>query len=187
MAVSANHQLIQDLIGVFYGWGGASPPPYRTIESAKIPEPYHTLLVHDRDMTSTLEKYHGRKIQLQPDCTCENDGMLKRRVALLTHNPHRIVEVGAIRIAMRRFGPAAADLIRHAQMPLGAVLRECDVRYVSRPCVFFQIESDELLRRMLNLTALHHLYGRQNILSDSEGHSLAEVLEILPPMENADG
>ena len=67
------------------------------------------------------------------------------------------------------------------------MLREFDVSYRSCPNAFLCLESDETLGQMLGLKCGHTLYGRRNVLVDLEQRILAEVLEILPPMEDADG
>ena len=49
----------------FYRRNGHSLPPLEEIDPARIPEPYKSLLVHQHDMTSTLENFYGGRIRLQ--------------------------------------------------------------------------------------------------------------------------
>src|SRR5258708_29470319 len=48
----------------FYARSGLPLPPLEQIEGEEVPEPCKTLLVHDTDMTSTLEAFHGRSLHL---------------------------------------------------------------------------------------------------------------------------
>ena len=48
----------------FYHLGKRDLPSIEPIDRLEIPEPYKSLLVHERDMTSTLSKFHDDIIQL---------------------------------------------------------------------------------------------------------------------------
>jgi hypothetical protein len=49
----------------FYARSGNTLPPLDQVEGQAVPEPYRTLLVHDHDMTSTLENFHRAGIHLR--------------------------------------------------------------------------------------------------------------------------
>ncbi|HMP18156.1 MAG TPA: hypothetical protein PKD72_14120 [Gemmatales bacterium] len=40
-------------------------PDYRFIQPVEIPEPYRSLLVHDRHMTVAMEEYHDEKVEVK--------------------------------------------------------------------------------------------------------------------------
>ena len=94
-----------------------------------MPEPYRELLVHDQDMTSTLEKHHGESLEL---CRLETrnsenrrgDGALWRHVLLVGTRSGEIREAGAIRIDLRYFSSAARWEVLQGLKPLGAILAE---------------------------------------------------------------
>src|SRR5262245_51547803 len=48
----------------FYCRSGLSLPPLEIVDAEGVPEPYRSLLVHERDMTSTLEAFHQAGIHL---------------------------------------------------------------------------------------------------------------------------
>ena len=50
----------------FYQRRGLHLPPLEVVDAASVPEPYHGLLVHERDMTSTLEAFHQDRVHLRP-------------------------------------------------------------------------------------------------------------------------
>ena len=148
-----------------------------------MPEPYRELLVHDQDMTSTLEAFHGEKLELCRLESRRSDGALWRQVLLVGARSGEIREAGAIRIDLRHFNTEARWEVLEGQKPLGAILADHRVAYESRPRLFFAFDASERTDRLLGLGARGRtLYGRQNVLSSPSG-VLAEVVEILPPVE----
>ena len=43
---------------------GRTLPPIEQVPGESVPEPYRQLLVHQDDMTPTLEKFHGDRVHL---------------------------------------------------------------------------------------------------------------------------
>ena len=152
-----------------------------TAETGAMPQPYRQLLVHERDMTSTLERFHGESLFLRPVERRREGEHLLRRVILMGSESGRPREFGAIRIDLAAFEPAAREEILASRRPLGAILALFEVPYTSRPRRFFRLESAAWLNELFHLESSRALYGRQNILATPSGRSLAEVVEILPP------
>jgi chorismate-pyruvate lyase len=148
-----------------------------------MPEPYRGLLVHGKDMTSTLEAFHGESIELRPVVVQRGDDVVMRQVLLVGERSGRPLEFGAIRIDLSGFGAEARGEILAARRPLGAILARHGVQYTSRPRCYFSLGSDPCMARLLGLRGPRTLFGRQNILWSREGKPLAEVVEILPPVE----
>ena len=48
----------------FYARSGLTLPPLDSVDGEAVPEPFRSLLVHEKDMTSTLENHHGRRLHL---------------------------------------------------------------------------------------------------------------------------
>lgn len=155
-------------------------PGIELIEAAAIPEPYRSLLVHDKDMTGTLAAYWKQSIALLPLAVHREGDVLYRQV-VLTAGPDRIpVEAGAIKIHLNRFPPEALPVITQSLQPLGAVLSEYKVPYVSAPRGFFRLAANKQLREAFDDPREQVLYGRRNRLTTPTGETLAEVIEILP-------
>ena len=152
---------------------------------SRMPEPYRSLLVHDRDMTSTLETFHGESLTLRLLDKLRVPGALLRKVVLVGQDSGRALEFGAIRIQLTAFSALARWMIVEGRMPLGAILARLAIPYTSSPRLFFRLESDQRIERKLQLSSRATLYGRQNVLSDPAGRPLAEVVEILPPAPQA--
>ena len=146
-----------------------------------MPEPYRRLLVHDRDMTPTLEAAHGREIRLRVIQREVENGQVNRTVVLTLDDDETAVEVGAIRIFMAHLPPAVRESVLGHRAPFGAILARHDVAHYSRPIAYFEIIPDSVIRYALGINGVPALYGRRNTIWDSSDHTLAEVVEILPP------
>lgn len=166
----------------YYAAAGAPLPPIEVIEGREVPAPYHGLLVHLRDMTSVLEDFHGGAIGIRLLRAERTNEVYARQVVLELASTRRPVEFGAIHIHLERFGPATRRLILEARRPLGGILKEHSIPYVSRPSAFIRVGADEVMSALLGIAGDRPLYGRQNVLYDPAARPLAEVIEILPPI-----
>jgi chorismate-pyruvate lyase len=165
----------------FYARSGLALPPLDQLDGEAVPEPQRTLLVHDRDMTSTLENFHGAGVHLRLVSRARQGDDYFREVVLVLEGSERPVEFGAIQIHLDRFPENARQAILEEHFPLGHVLRYHAISYTSRPKAFLRIASDKLISNLLRLQGAHILYGRHNTLCNPAGESLAEIVEILPP------
>ena len=174
----AEHELYP--LSAFCGDEGIELPPYRVITSAEVPEPYHGLLVHTRDMTSVLQDFHNQNIHLENVYLRRETDRVLRRVTLIREDG-RPVEFGAIEISLQPFPDAAQRDILACHTPLGAILRLHEVGYVSKTKGFFEIESNRLIGEALRMETPARLYGRMNVLLSADDRVLARAIEILPP------
>jgi len=166
----------------FYSAEGRSLPFIERIEGNAMPQPYRQLLVHDGDMTPTLERFHKSRISLKLfDKRLGDDGWLSRRVALLLDETDQPVEFGAIRINLNLFSEEARQHICEGKRPLGTILNEDGLMHSSRPVAYLRVKSDDLINETLSLNGSQTLYGRRNVLFNELNQPLAEVVEILPP------
>ena len=165
----------------FYARSGTTLPPLDQVEGQAVPEPYRTLLVHDHDMTSTLETFHGAGVHLRLLGRERKGDDYFREVLLVLDGSERPVEFGAIQIHLDRFPDAARRDILEERYPLGHVLKDHAIPYASRPKAFLRIASDKIINSVLHLQGAHVLYGRRNTLSNPAGEPLAQIVEILPP------
>jgi hypothetical protein len=178
-AFSATHPLDD-----FYSRAGLKLPRIDVIPGHVVPQPYQQLLVHDDDMTPTLEKFYESQIHLEVLRSERLGDFYFREVVLRTDDADERVEFGAIKMFLNLFPAAAQAEILAERLPLGSILAKYRIQHTSRPKCFLRIESDDLINRSLNLSGNHILYGRRNTLSTPEDHPLAEIVEILPPAKN---
>lgn len=151
------------------------------LEAEELPQPYRVLLAHDRDMTGTLEAYFKQSMTLRVFGKKLQGDSLYRQVVLEGVEDGRPREFGAIRIDLSCFDGQTRELVAQCQVPLGRVLREHHVAYVSNPSAYLKVMPDELLSRALQVDS-GPLYGRKNELKMPDGRAIAQIIEILPPL-----
>lgn len=134
-------------------------------------------------MTPTLEEFYGRPLGLTVMSREREEDAYLREVVLTLAAEKRPIEYGAIRIHLNRLPPAARRSVLEEQRPLGKILETEAVAHLSWPQAFFRIESDTRTRSALRLGQAGELYGRRNVLLDGSRHLLAEVIEVLAPVE----
>lgn len=166
----------------FYAQTGQSLPPIEAVDGSAVPEPYRSLLVHNKDMTPTLEEYWGAKVHLWILRRQHRDDFYFRQVVLLLDGSDQPVEYGAIKINLALFPAAARRDILEERIPLGHVLAAHQIAHSSRPKAYLRIEADAHICKALNLTGSQSLFGRRNTLADVVQRPLAEIIEILPPV-----
>ena len=164
-----------------YSRRGLRLPAIERVEGSVIPQPYRDLLVHERDMTPTLEAFHGEPIRLRVVSRHTSSGILFREVVLVSAESARPVEFGAIRIRLDGFGTSAQELILEGLVPLGTILKRENVPHRSDPQRYLRVEPDQVVAQALELEGREPLYGRHNLISSQNGRVLAEMVEILPP------
>ena len=170
----------------FYTAAAQPLPAIREIAAAEMPEPYRRLLVHNRDMTTTLEAFHGVRTHLRLLTSKAEGGVYRREVVLALVSLETPVEFGAATIQLDLLPPEARQAVIGAQRPLGGVLIGFGVKFISRPKAFISIEPDETISRVLELELCSTtLYGRCNALLDAQDRVLADIVEILPPVDAA--
>src|SRR5437016_9073765 len=116
----------------FYAQMGLTLPPLQQLDGEAVPQPYKRLLVHQDDMTPTLEKFHRRDIHLRLLGRRRKGNGYFREVVLLLDGTDQPVEFGAIKIYLDRFAAEARRHILEEQRPLGHILHECGDRKSTR-------------------------------------------------------
>jgi len=181
VSTSLTPQSVAYPLDEFYSRSGLNLPPLDQVDGEAMPEPYKSLLVHERDMTSTLESFHKTGIHLRLISREQRGDEYFREVVLSIDGSENPVEFGAIKIHLNRFSEQAQQVILREQFPLGHILKDFGIGYQSRPKAFLRIASDKTINGLLGLSGAHLLYGRRNTLLNPAGEPLAEIVEILPP------
>lgn len=166
----------------FYARERVALPRIEAVSPAAMPEPFRSLLVHDEDMTPTLEAYHRSDIHIEVWGREQRGEFYSREVVLRLDRDQRAVEFGANKVNLSLFEPAVRRLILDEYLPLGHILHLRKVPHRGHPLGYLRIESDLLMNRAFRLTGRHTLYGRRNTIRDSQGRPLSEIVEILPPV-----
>ncbi len=159
------------------------PPPLEAavVDPADIPQPQRRLLVHYRDMTSTLQNHFGEPIALRVlDRKLDHD-YYSRHIVLETAGTLRPAEYGAIRVHLPSLDESARAELLEGRTPMGEILNGRGLTYRCCPGAFFRLFSNALIDQSLRLETPQWLFGRCNCLAGEQGRTIAEVIEILPP------
>ncbi len=151
------------------------------LDPAQLPEPYRRLLVHENDMTGTLERYQGQAMVLRVAEKIVTPREVMRQVELVGEQDQTVAEFGAIRIHLDCFDEEPRRLVLEGRRPLGGILTSFSIGFVSRPGIFFRIRPHRTIQTSLGPARDGWLYGRCNQLFTSAGASIADAVEILPP------
>ncbi len=152
----------------FYAQAGQPLPPLNQVDGEAVPEPFKTLLVHQNDMTPTLEKFYGRTFICRCSGRRRKGDVYFREVVLRLDGTNQAVEFGAIKINLALFTPATREKILQEHLPLGHILAEDDIPHASRPSAYLRLASDKLINEVLALSGAQVLYGRRNTLFDPQ-------------------
>jgi len=169
-------------LSTFEGVRGQRATSAEAIPAEAVPEPYHGLLVHDRDMTGTLEAHFGQPMVLRVLQKRIEDDLLFRQVLLQGQRDGRTAEFGAIRIDLACFDGEARQRVEASHQPLGGILRVFDLPYTSKPSAYLNVDADAFVREALGAGSTTALYGRRNTLTAPDGRVMARIIEVLPPL-----
>ncbi len=166
----------------FYARERVPLPRIEVVRAEEVPEPYRTLLVHDNDMTPTLEDHYRSGIHIEVWGRERRGDHYFREVVLRLDRDHRPVEFGVNKLNLALFEPSVQRLILDEYLPLGHILNARNVPHRGHPLAFLKIAADPLMCRAFRLHGAPTLYGRKNTIRDPAGRALSEIVEILPPV-----
>lgn len=157
---------------------------YGIMEGSEMPQPYRDLLVHDGDMTSRLEQFHGGAICVDRLHSSNDGGAYFREVVLRRETDEVAVEYGAIEINLAALPEEMKEEVLAARRPLGGILNQHRISYASKPKAFLQIVPDDTIRETFGPVE-ETLYGRCNQITGFNGETYARIVEILPPASSS--
>jgi chorismate-pyruvate lyase len=166
-------------LDALYQTAGVDPPKARMVSPEDLPPGLRKLLVHERSMTMTLERWFGRPIGLRTLSTLRKGSSFMRRVLLVRTDTGQPVAMGAARITLSDFAPRLRARILRNKVPLGRLLREAGVDYISRPRAFLAITPNHELMGVFWMREPSTLFGRRTELIHG-GRRIGDVVEILP-------
>ena len=164
----------------FYSKNKSKLPKIFPVQDSNIPETEKKLLAHQSDMTSTLSNYHGSDLYIEVLDNELNEHYLLRMVVLKKLDDSKPVEFGAIGIDLSKLNFKMVEEIKEGTKPLGKLLELYNVQYASNPRAYFQIEIDEYISKILDSPINEISFGRCNEITDNEGFTIADIVEVLP-------
>ena len=162
---------------------GVPLPGARRIRAARIPPPYHDLLVHEESMTATLEHHFADVMDLRTLATFKNGDSYFRRVLLVIARTGRPVAMGASRVTLSALAPRTRARILRNDEPLGRILHSEGIDYISRPSALLAITPNTALMGAFWMRDRDTLYGRRTQMLH-QGKRIGDVVEVLAPIPN---
>lgn len=148
------------------------------VDAAEVVNPYHDLLCHDHDMTSTLARFHGGEVSLEVLHEETRENNYHREVLLKVGG--KTVEYGVILIFLEQFPDEVRREILSGEKPLGAILNESGMAYESSPVGYLKIDGSAFAADFFPSCDGEILFGRYNRLLGKNERVLARIIEILP-------
>ena len=158
---------------------GVDVPAWHAVEPDDIPSPYRSILVHDNDMTSTLERHYGGRVVLRALSTITVGGWHFRRVLLVQEYTGRPVEMGAIRIKLDAFDSRLKQQILRDETPLGRLLVDSSFPYVNHVKDYLALTPNPEMMGVFWMREPRTLYGRRTEVMHG-GRKIGDIVEVLP-------
>ena len=166
-------------LDLVYLRAGIEAPSVEVVQPDDIPLPYRSLLVHDVDMTLTLERHFGGRVALRPLSTFIDGGSYFRRVLLVQEYAGQPVEMGAIRMRLDAFPDEIRRRILENEAPLGRILRDGRFEYESRVQAFLAVTPNPEMMGVFWMREPRVLYGRRTEVL-RRGAKIGDIVEVLP-------
>ena len=166
-------------LDLVYRRAGIEVPRVEVVQPDDIPLPYRSLLVHDVDMTLTLERHFGGRVALRPLSTFIDGGSYFRRVLLVQEYAGQPVEMGAIRMRLDAFPDEIRRRILENEAPLGRILRDGRFEYESRVRAFLAVTPNPEMMGVFWMREPRVLYGRRTEVL-RRGAKIGDIVEVLP-------
>ncbi len=166
-------------LNVVYRRAGVEMPEWRTVDPEEIPSPYRSMLVHDDDMTRTLERHYGGPVMLRALSTFASGAWYFRRVLLVQEYSGRPVEMGAIRMKLDAFGTTLKTQILKNEVPLGRLLVDSRFAYASRVKDYLALAPNPEMMGVFWMREPRTLYGRRTEILHGRS-KIGDIVEVLP-------
>jgi chorismate-pyruvate lyase len=177
---AAPHGILYPL-DVMCEWAGIPLPKAKAITPYEMPLPYRSLLVHESDMSITLERHFGGRVGLRVLSTFLKNGWYYRRVLLVQEYSGRPVEMGAIRMNVGAFSKRVRGQILANDVPIGRILRDANIEFKSQAKIFLEVKPNSEMMGVFWLREPRTLYGRQTEMIYRAKH-IGDIVEVLPPV-----
>jgi len=150
------------------------------VPADQVPEPYHSLLVHEHHMTVTVEAHHGRLVDVRVLEVKQQGDDYARKILLDLQGSGRVVQFGLMRIRLDYCSPEVKAEIEARKTPLGRILIQHNVLRRIEPVAFLRIVPGPAMMTWFGLAAPTPTYGRLAVIH-CDDQPAVELLEIVAP------
>ena len=167
---------------LFEFFGDAAPdlPGFEVLPPDQVPQPYRDLLVHEHHMTVTLERFHGRPVEVRILRQVRTGNQYARMILLALEGGDEIVQFGIVRIDLSCCDEAVQAEILAGKTPLGRILIAHNVLRHIDPTAFLKITPDRAMMQWFEIEKVQPVYGRLATIY-CNGLPAIELLEVVRP------
>jgi hypothetical protein len=153
------------------------------VPGSLVPEPYKSMLVHDRHMTVTMEKYHECSVDVHVlDRTTDEQGIYGRKIILTRQGTDVPVQFGIVRFDFQYVTDAVRQEILSERIPLGRVLINHNVlRHIDLGAIV-KVTAGPGLAQYLQMETGQTTYGRLATIFCNKRPAV-DLLEISTPLD----
>ncbi|REJ86743.1 MAG: hypothetical protein DWQ34_03230 [Planctomycetota bacterium] len=152
------------------------------IPASATPEPYKSLLVHDKHMTVTMEQYHGCPVDVHVLERRRDHDLYSRKITLTKTGTDKVIQFGLVRFDFQYVDDQVRDEIVSEAIPLGRVLINHNVlRHVDLNAIL-KVTAGPGLAEALQMPEGGVTYGRVATIFCNEKPAI-DLLEISAPLE----
>ena len=166
-------------LDALYARAGVVGPVVKRTTAERMPSPYNSLLVHQNELTSTLERHFGGRVTVRVLASFSRGRSYFRRVLLVLESTGRPVSMGAVRLRLDALSPRIRARILGEKVPLGRILSDARIRYESRPTAFLEVTPNAEMMGVFWMPEPRTLYGRRTELTVAD-ERIGDIVEILP-------
>lgn len=164
------------------------PPLIRKVEhvpAALVPQPYREMLVHDKHMTVTMERYHHSPVDVQVIDRKHDEKLYCREILLSKQGTGEVVQFGIVRFNFQYVTAAVRHEIVSEGTPLGRVLINHNVlRHIDLGALL-RIECGQRLAGYFGVENGSETYGRLATIFCNRQPAV-DLLEISAPLVPAE-
>jgi len=151
---------------------------FHEVKEAAMPAAYRTLLAHDEHMTVAVEAYNGGSVEVRVLQTAWDGDFYTRTSLLLRHTDGAPVQLGVMRINMRRLSADVQAEIESQAAPLGRILIRHNVLRKVELERLWRVNPGPALREHLRLDQSDAIVFGRSARIVVEGKPAVELLEI---------
>ena len=155
-------------------------PEIEYVTAEEVPEPYHTLLVHNHHMTVTVEAHHGSPVDVRILDQVRQGDSYARKILLTSQMTGAVVQFGVVRIWLPYCAADVQQEILEGKTPLGRILIQHDVLRWIQPTAFVRVLPDASLMAWFGARGRRPTFGRLAYIH-CDGKPAIELLEIVAP------
>jgi chorismate-pyruvate lyase len=169
---------LRELFEVFAHLEPIDIPEFQVVAPEHVPQPYRDLLVHEHHMTVTVERFHGRPVELRVLSQRTQGHHYSRMILLALQGTGDVVQFGIVRIDLDRCSPVVRAEVLAGEKPLGRILIEHDVLRHIDPTCFVRITPTRQMLQWFGLAESGPLWGRTATIH-CDGQRAIDLLEVV--------